>query len=150
MLSQTTVNLAPDYLLFVFVSALGAIQVAAAYSGLQGLLFLRNRKAAAMAGMALVVGSFVWFFTSGPRDIPDTAGGLNGNQQAAYFALGAGLAVAVTLALSSLLNFSLGQRTNGERGLDALRNITYIRALTGDIRRWWRRWQQWIRRYSSG
>lgn len=103
-----------------------------------------------MAGLALVTGSFVWFFTSGPRNISDTAGGLNGNQQSGYFALGAGLAVAATMALSSLLNLRLGQRTNGELGLDALRHTTYFQALTGDVRRWWRRWQQWIQKYSSG
>ena len=132
-------GLALDYFLFVFLAALGVIQMAAAYNSLRGLLFFKPRPVAMVAGMAITAMAFVWFFASEPRNVPDTDGGLDGNQAAGLFALGAGLALLLTLIASSVSNRSLG---NGDRdfspGLDALRETTYIKALLTTVKKLWK------------
>lgn len=139
-----------EYFLFVFVAALGVLQVAAAYSRLDGLLLLRRRAVAGLVGLALAVGAFLWFFASGPRNVPDTQGGLDGNAQAGLFAAAAGAALAVTLVVSSLLNSRRAGGAVQGLGLDALRNTTYARALLEGARACRRMWRQWTRRLYSG
>ena len=118
-----------DYCLLVFLSALGVVQIAAAANGLVGLLFIRHRTASLLLGAVLVVGAFLWFFLSEPRNIPDTADGLDGNQTAGLFAVAAGAAVMLTLLASSLRNRRLSRQGPLPAGLDALRETTYLRAL---------------------
>ena len=50
------------YALTAFVASLGAIQVAAASSGLRGLWFLGDRRAVYALGVLIVLGAFAWFF----------------------------------------------------------------------------------------
>ena len=119
-----------DYCLLVFLAASGLFQIVAAWKSLWGLLLLRSRPGSLLLGVALLVGAFTWFYLSEDRNVPDTAGGLDGNQQFAFFFAGLGAALAFTLALSSLLNRRLG--ANGpppEPGLDALRQSNYLRAV---------------------
>ena len=120
-----------DYFLLVFVSACGVLQIAAAQSGLRGLMFFACPLRSQISGLLMVVGVFLWFFLSAPRNLPDTGGGLDGNAQTALFAAGAGAALAFTLLLSSLKNFFLGDG-NGpyNSGLEALKETNYLRALT--------------------
>jgi hypothetical protein len=87
-----------DYVVLVFLGACGVLQIAAAHARIHGLLFLRRPAHATALGVVLVVVGLVWFFGPGPRHVPDTAGGLDGNDQGAYFAIAAGAAVAFTLA----------------------------------------------------
>lgn len=130
-----------DYFVFVFIAALGVIQLVAAHSALRGLLFIRSRPLAIVAGLAATGLAFVWFFVSEPRNIPDTDGGLDGNQMAGLFALGAGSALVLTLLLSSLSNRSMGSGgQNAVPGLDALRASTYLEALIGTLRSLWKRY----------
>ena len=128
-----------DYFLLVFIAACGVLQMVASYRGLKGLLLLRNRRWALGLGLAVLVLSFIWFFGSAPRNIPDTAGGLDGNEQSALFTLAAGSALLFTLLLSSLRNFKLG---NGDDfylpGLDALRETNYLRALRSTLKAVWK------------
>jgi hypothetical protein len=129
-----------DYFLFVFVAACGVIQIAAAYSALRGLLFFRSRPLAALLGLLLVAFAFLWFFLSEPRNIPDTEGGLDGNQQAGLFAAAAASAIAFTLLLSSILNLPMGSiRRAYAPGLDALKETTYIKALISTLMKLWER-----------
>ena len=130
-----------DYFLFVFIAASGVLQMVASYTGLQGLLLLRNRRWAFALGFAVIVLSFLWFFSSEPRNIPDTAGGLDGNEQAGFFALAAGSALLFTLLLSSLRNLNLGNGASQYKsGLDALRETNYLRALRSTIKAVIKRW----------
>ena len=119
-----------DYYLLVLLSASGLFQIAAAYAGLRGLLIFHGRWQAWLLGAALMAGAFVWFFLSQSRNVPDTALGMNGNEQFAYFFAGSGTALALNLVLSSLRNWSLGAgATDIPVGLDGLRDANYARAL---------------------
>jgi hypothetical protein len=118
-----------DYFIFVLLAALGVVQMAAAYNSLRGLLFVRVRPLAFLGGMVATGLAFLWFFMSEPRNIPDTRGGLDGNEMAGLFALAAGSAVILTLLLTSLSNRSMPWAGRLDPGLDALRQTTYARAL---------------------
>lgn len=132
-------NFGLDYFLFVFVAALGVLQMAAAYSSLNGLLYIRPRALAFLLGLAVTVGAFVWFFVSEPRNIPDSAGGLDGNQSAGLFALGMLFALLWTLVMSSIVNRSMSRIAQPGSGLDALKDTTYLGALRTTLKRLWSR-----------
>ena len=130
-----------DYFVFVFIAALGVLQMVAAYSALRGLLFIRVRPLAFLIGSATTALAFLWFFLSEPRNISDQEGGLDGNQMAGLFAVAAGSALILTLLVSSVSNRSLGasgQRFNS--GLDALRETTYLKALISTLKSVWKRY----------
>lgn len=94
-----------DYVLLVLFSVVGVIQIVAARSSLLGLMFLRPwRCANQWLGSMLVVAAFAWYTIDESRNIPDTAGGLDGNTQALWFSLSAGAGVGVTFLLSSVIN----------------------------------------------
>ena len=82
-------GLATDYLLMVVLASAGVLQLAAVYGGLRGLLLHRNPTVSALLGLLMVAAGFIWFFAPGPRHIPDTHGGLAGNQPAGMFVIGA-------------------------------------------------------------
>ncbi len=125
-----------DYTLWVFLSALGVIQLVAARGGLSGLLFLRRwPRPTAYAGAALVAASFAWFFGSEVRNLPDTVSGLDGNTQSIWFAVGGVGAAAVTLLGTSAINHRWGAgyrrdpSTPPTVGFDVLERTTFARAL---------------------
>ena len=131
-----------DYLLFVFIAAFGALQMAAAYGPLPGLLLIRVRPLAFGAGLVITVGAFLLFFMTEPRNISDTEGGLNGNQTAGLFTLGAGSALILTLILSSISNRASGKgQQRYSPGLDALKETTYFNALTTTLKDLWKRYR---------
>ncbi len=132
-----------DYFLLVFLAASGLLQIVGAYRGLAGILLLKRRSRSCLLGLVLLVGSFTWFFLSDDRNVPDTAGGLNGNQQFAYFFAGLAAALASTLAIASLVNWRLGEADSPPgSGLDALSRSNYLRALLHT-------WRRARRKYSS-
>ena len=129
-------NLTFDYLLFTFLSCTGILQIAAAYGQIYGLLFLKKPVWAATLGGSIVIFALLMFFESGPRHVPDTAGGLAGSQNAGVFSLGAIISLIFTLIVSSKLNGSqmLDTRYSEiEDGLDSLKKTTYIRLLIQKI-----------------
>ena len=131
-------SFALDFFVFAFIASLGVLQMVAAYTALRGLLFIRVRSLAFFLGLATTALGFLWFFLSEPRNLPDSNGGLDGNQIAGLYTLGAGLALLVTLVVSSITNRSLGFGTHKlSSGLDALRETTYIRALMTSVRDIW-------------
>ena len=102
------------------------------------MLFLKYRPASFLLGLALLTGSFTWFFLSEPRNVPDSAHGLNGNEQFAYFFAGTGTALASTLLLTSLIYLKLGVgRSNFPPGLDALKQSVYLHPLYRSWRCLW-------------
>lgn len=132
-------NLTQDYLAFCFLSALGVFQIAAAYGRLRGLLLFRRPLVSVLAGLGLVVAGFLWFFLPGPRLIPDTEGGLDGNRQALLFFVSASVALGVTLLVSSLVNRRMLRPRHAMPGLDALRETTYVQALRLKLVQVWKR-----------
>lgn len=127
-------DFALDYLAFVFTSAVGVIMAATARSGLDGLL-ITGRRLSYLVSLTLIAGSTWWFFASQPRNVPDTGPGLDGNEQAVLFVLGAVAAMALILIVSSLRNWFMEAEAPGENGLDALRSSGYLRALYRNLRR---------------
>lgn len=125
-----------DYYVLVILASAGVFQAIAAVQGFRGLLFFKYRPSSLLFGLAMLIGSFTWFFISEPRNVSDSAHGLNGNEQFAYFFAGSGTGLAVSLALSSLRNWGLraGDSTP-PAGLDALKDISYLRALHGTGRK---------------
>ena len=119
----------------LLAAALGVLLLITAYHRLTGLL-LMGRKSSIAAGGLLVVVAFVWFFASEPRNVPDTGAGLDGNQQAVLFSIGSLAALAVVLALSSLRNRSMKGQSEA-RGIDALREESYLRLIARKLRRHW-------------
>ena len=94
-------QLSVDYFLLVFVAASGVLQMAASQSGLKGMMFFSRPSHSLITGLVMIVGAFLWFFLSAPRNVPDTQGGLDGNTQTGLFAAGAGAALVFTLLTMS-------------------------------------------------
>ena len=119
-----------DYYLLVFLASCGVFQMVGAWKALAGMLYLKHRSASFLLGFALLVGSFTWFFLSESRNVPDSAHGMNGNEQFAYFFAGLGTALAFTLFVSSLINWKLAtDRPKLRPGLDALKQSGYLRII---------------------
>lgn len=129
-----------DYVLFIFLASLGVVQLAALKNRLRGLCFIRNPLLNLTLALALVAGSFLWFFISEPRNLPDTGDGLDGNQQAMFSVAAAISAVLFTLAATSLINLGIGK--DGDKqdsGLQAMRQDTYFSTLRRTLSRLWKR-----------
>ena len=146
-----------EYLLLVFLLCSGAVQAAAAYSGLRGLQFFSNRRLSAGLGMALVLGSLVWFFHSGGRNLPDTNGGIAGASQFGLFVLGGFLALLFTFLVTSFANRRNGAAARREPpavdtrdGLPSLSETTFLQALCNNLRALWKLYRKQTQRYSSG
>lgn len=140
-------DLSRDYVVWVFLAATGVIQIAAAHAGLMKLLFIRARPWACALGLLLVVAGFAWFFREGARHVPDTAAGINGNEQAARFTLTCLAAGAFTMLVSSALNFRPAEASlDDAEGLEALRRRTYVQALTASLKSYWSEARRWMRR----
>ena len=145
-------TLEQEYLLLVFLSCCGVVQVAAAYGDLKGVLFFGNRLFSFILGVALMSGVMVWFFRSGGRNIPDTNGGIAGASQFFLFVLGAFLALLCTFLVTSLVNSNLrkGPYTDTEDGLTSLRGTTFFQALWNNLGILWKLYRKRTGKYSSG
>ena len=140
-------DLSRDYIIWVFLAATGVIQIAAAHAGLTKLLFIHAKPWAYTLGFALVLAGFAWFFRDGVRHFPDTAGGINGNEQGARFTLTCLAVGAFTFALSSLLNRKGGDTPSAAfDGFEALRYRTYAQALAASMKSLWTEARRWTRR----
>ena len=127
-----------DYFLLVFLAGSGVFQLAAALGGFRGLLYFRNRRRSIALGVVLVITAFAWFFLSEPRNVPDSAHGMNGNEQFGYFFVGIGTALGFTLIATSLRNwYWRGHQSPVPRGLDALRESNYFRTLPDSWKQIW-------------
>ncbi len=140
-----------DYLIFVFWSSIGAIQVGASIGRFDGLLFLKHAVAARVFGLVLIGGAIAWFFLTEERNINDTEGGLDANMQGVGFFGGAAVAVLATVAISSLVNARMhrGEPGVGE-GLEALRKTSYFEAMRRSLPPWRRGFHATLVRFYSG
>ena len=139
-----------DYFLLVFAAAIGTIQIAASLGKLNGLLFFKNPWIARGLGIVLIVSSFVWFFSTGDRNINDYEGGADANTQALFFFLGVLAAGGFTFVVSSIINIRMsGAEPSPSAGLDNLRDTNFLRALIFSLDYWRKRWRQ-MKSYFSG
>ena len=129
-----------DYLVLIFFASLGVVQLAALNNGLKGLYLVGIPILNLTIALALVLGSFLWFFLWEPRNLPDTSGGLDGNRQAALSVIGSLGAVLFTLAVTSLRAIvSRKDRVSYMPGLEALRSSSYFAAVQSTFCRLWAR-----------
>ncbi len=127
-------TLAADYFLLVFFGACGVIQLAAAWSGLRGLLLIPNAWAGYVLGAALLGGAFTWFVLTGDPNIPGDVGGVEGSEQFGLFLAGAAGATIATLAGASLTQWRRRDAPVLGRGFEALRQGTALAAVRGRMR----------------
>ncbi len=130
-----------DYMILIFLASVGVIQLAALKNGLKGIYLVRPSVLNLALALALTCGSFIWFFTSEPRNLPDDTLGLDGNRQAGFYLIGSVGAVVFTLLVTSLLHRVYNGKAlpSNEAGLDALRSSGYATALKGAFIRLWKR-----------
>ena len=129
---------ATDYSIAVFVSTLGVLQLAFSVGDIRGLLAFKSPLVARTLGLAMAIGGFVLFFSTGARNINDYEGGLDAPTQALFFFYGALAAVIVTLALTSLINRRMrGPEAGPDSGIDSLRDTNYVLSLARSVRYWW-------------
>ena len=149
---RTMFTFATDYTILVMFATVGAVQVAASLGNLHGLLLLKTPTASRLAGAVLILGAFIWFFSTSSRNINDYEGGLDANSQALFFFLGAFAGVGFTLLASSLINHRMNgaEPKKSEVGLDSLRHTTYLKAATHNIALMWRQCRTRMNRCSSG
>ena len=143
-------TLGQEYLILVFLVCCGVVQVAAAYGGLRGLLFFRDRRFSTLVGIGLMVGSLAWFFWDGGRNLPDTGGGIAGASQFGLFVLGGFLALLVTFVVTSFTNFSRMPSGDTTDGLSSLKETTFGQALLNNLGMVWKLYRRLTRKYSSG
>ncbi len=142
---------ATDYYILVFVATIGIIQVAASFGRLNGLLFIKSPIVTRVLGIALAAAAFIWFFSTGDRNINDYEGGLDAPTQSLFFFLGSATGFVFTFVVSTLVNARMnGEEPSPEEGLDALRDTNYLRALLQSISYWRREWRTQMKRYFSG
>ncbi len=143
-------NLGQEYLLLVVVGCCGVLQLAAAFGGLRGMLIAGDRRFSTLVGVLLAGGALVWFFWEGGRNLPDTGGGIAGAAQFYLFMLGGFLALLFTFLFTSLTNISKKTSVDTAEGLPALRETTYLHALTRNLSTLWKLYHRLTRKFSSG
>ncbi len=130
------------YALWVALGTLGVTQYAAVSNGLWGIVILRSWPGATKVCSTLVViGAFAWFFISEDRNLPDTGDGLDGVEQARWFAIAATTSILVQLGVSSVFNHRWGADHGWDpaeqrwppAGLTWLERTTFARALAARI-----------------
>ncbi len=128
-----------DYFLFVFVAATGFLQLGASRSRLRGLYFIRSRSFNVALGIFLICFSFVGFFYSDFRNVPDTTIGLDGNQQAIIFVTACFSSLFFSLCLSSFLNRKLTDTDKSGYGLQVMAYKTFVAAIKDTSKVLWKR-----------
>jgi hypothetical protein len=142
---------ATDYYLCVLVATIGVLQIALSIGRLRGLLVFKSPLVARTVGLALVVSSFVWFFSTGDRNLNDVQGGLDANTQALFFFFGAFTGVIVTFAVASVVNIRMaGPDAEPGAGLDAVKEASYAVALVRSLSYWRKNWRTQMKDYFSG
>ena len=136
--------LAADYFIFVFISAIGAIQVGASYGKLRGILFSPSIIISRFVGFLLVLIGIIWFYASKHRNINDIEGGIDANDQALWFSLGVTAAVIFTFLITSISQKKLSAKSqiDLELGIENLKHSTYFFVIKNNIiirtKNWWK------------
>lgn len=123
-----------EYFLWVFVSVIGVLQLAATFAQLKGLLFFESRVLTFLFSFLAIGLSFGFFFGWDNRlDTTMRRVGLEGSQQLLYLFLGTLAGGIFTLTVSSLLKaYQWRERSTEKRsgqGVDALKEMSYFEAI---------------------
>lgn len=124
-----------DFLLFAILVSIGVLQLVAAWGRLGGLSFFKRRYLGYIFAAVMIAVGYWWFFRV-DRNIPDYEGGLAAGQLFVYSAAGVAIAVLLSLLVASAIKARWGRSDPGEeKGLDALKRMTYLQALKRGLRR---------------
>ena len=92
-----------EYTLWVFLSTIGIFQYTALKNNLWGFVVLRNMPSITkILSILIIISSFLWFFLSEDRNVPDTTEGIDGVVQTRWFAIGAISAIAMLTFIASI------------------------------------------------
>lgn len=117
-----------QYMLWVFGASCGVLQIAAAASGLRGLSFFSRPLWGYLAGSALVIASFAWFYGTADRNAVGPPYQTPQQTQIIYAGAAVLAALAFTLATCSVIRRGTrGCAPSG--GLESLRHCTYSELL---------------------
>lgn len=98
-----------EYTLWVFLSTIGIFQYTALKNNLWGFVVLRNMPSITkILSILIITSSFLWFFLSEDRNVPDTTEGIDGVVQTRWFAIGAISAIAMLTFIASITNHRWG------------------------------------------
>ena len=131
-----------DYYILVTVSAVGLFQLVAMHRGLRGILVFRPSRMSVLFWAAFPLAAAAWFFLTKDRKVSDHMGGLSSNEIALAFFVGVDTAWVLTAAVTSALNRNDARGTlDPGAGLDSLTSATYFRAVSHNLRCWYRQWR---------
>jgi len=123
------VNVYVEYFLFVFLSFLGILQLAASINKLRGLSFFKRPLSGYIFAFIAIFGAFLWFFLPKNRCCQGVEG-----VEAFLSLIGAALlSFIATASISSVIHRKSEppvreQGAQEEIGLDALKTMTYFQA----------------------
>lgn len=119
-----------DYFLLIMWGFCGILQIAASYSGLYGLRLFSKPLKGYLAGIIITISAFIWFFTSDNRTIEGHITGVQGTQQFELILAGVAASIFITALCVSILHIrSKSKPANQERGLEQIRNMTFLQIL---------------------
>ena len=128
-----------EYLTFVTLACIGAIQISSVFGSLKMMLFFESYTLSKVFGWTIIIAPTIWFFRSGGRNLPDTEGGLSGGSQFSLFALGALLAIAVTFLFTSFKNINGNHPSEySHKGLSTLSHNTFTQVFWTNMRSLWK------------
>lgn len=119
-----------ESILFMFGICMGTFQLVGSWSNMKGFSFFKNRYLGYVFGIAVVIGSFYWFFATvefgecGPKGQHD--------DQFKSFTLGIFGALFLTWLLSSIINYRPSQRIEGDddpSGIEVFREETFFQVV---------------------
>ena len=138
---RSDINMWLDYLLLVVLTAMGFLQLTAFQSKIQHLQLSGNRRLNCTTFLFLLILPSTWFFATDNRNLPDTNGGLDGGDQTLLFVGGCIVALIATLAISHVRRFGPSPTRHYVKGLDALRNESYVAAVLQNLKILRRKWK---------
>ena len=128
-------SLTTEYFWLVFISAMGFLQLAAAQSGLKGLLLTQNHLLNRIIAIILMIPGTIIFFTWNHRN---PVGIIEGTQQAGLFSLASLLAICITALLGSVFNHArLKPSSAPPPSIEALKDRTFFQAILARLN--WKR-----------
>lgn len=119
-----------EYCLYVFIAVIGMLQLIAARWELRGISFFRKKTWGYAFGAVAIGAVFIWFFRFTGLDLAQPT--FDTPPQLLWLALSTFLAVAVTIAISSIVNRKRmpSPSDDDDEGIDTLRRQTYWRAIS--------------------
>jgi len=131
--------MAADYFVMVFIASIGVYQIVSIHAKFDGLCFFKQPILQFIFGALVLVGAFVWFFTSEERNVQHT---VEGAQQLGLF-LGAIVAgFATTGIIASLIKAKVKPqvddppaRKQHEMGVETLKTKTLFDGIASSLKK---------------